>query len=37
MVYVDYMNAPYGRMKMVHLIASSDEELHAMAYKLFSF
>lgn len=30
-VYVDDMNAPYGRMKMCHMRSTSDEELHSMA------
>jgi len=33
-IYVDDMNASYGRMKMCHLIADTDEELHAMAEKI---
>lgn len=33
-VYVDNMNANYGRMKMVHMLASTDEELHEMASKI---
>lgn len=33
-VYVDDMNATYGRYKMCHLIATSDEELHAMADRI---
>ncbi len=30
-VYVDNMNATYGRMKMNHMIADTLDELHAMA------
>lgn len=31
MVYVDDMEAPYRGMRMCHMIADSDDELHAMA------
>lgn len=30
-VYVDDMEAPYRGMKMCHMVADTDDELHAMA------
>lgn len=34
MVYIDSFNAPFGRMKMCHMIADTTEELLAMVDKI---
>lgn len=34
MVYIDNFNAPFGRMKMCHMIADTTEELLQMADKI---
>ena len=33
-VYVDDMRAPYRRMIMCHMIADTEDELHAMAQRI---
>jgi hypothetical protein len=32
--YVDDMRAPFGRMLMCHMVADTDDELHAMADRI---
>lgn len=34
MVYIDSMNAKYGRMKLCHMLADTSEELKEMALKI---
>lgn len=34
MVYVDDMQAGYGRMVMCHMVADTDDELHTMADRI---
>jgi hypothetical protein len=34
MVYVDNFNAPFGRMKMCHMVADTTDELLAMVDKI---
>lgn len=33
-VYVDDFDIPYGRMKLSHMLADTDEELHEMARRI---
>lgn len=33
-VYVDDMRAPFGRMVMCHMVADTDDELHAMTNRV---
>lgn len=33
-VYVDDMRAPYGRLVLCHMVADTEDELHAMADKV---
>lgn len=34
MIYVDDMRAPFGRLIMCHMIADTEDELHAMAARV---